>query len=162
MDAPSGYRPNATVIVANELGQVLLCERAQSVYGGVQTVQGGVDPGESFEQAARRELAEEIGLVDLAAYDLIGPLDWTWKYDWPADYRQQLIEQHQELFEPIFFGQEQHYFLARLQSEVVFSLDHHAREFSRVWWASPQELIDGIWEPKRAGLAQALKEFGLL
>ncbi len=162
-DAPKfGYRPNATVIVTDGTGQVLLCERVKSVYGGVQTVQGGVDEGETFEAAARRELAEEIGISDQATYDLTGPLYWTWKYDWPADYREKLKEQYREVFEPVFVGQEQHYFLAKLHTETDFSLDHHAQEFSRVWWASPQDLIDGIWEPKREGMRRALQEFGLI
>src|SRR6478672_10853878 len=34
---------------------------------------GGVDPGESWEEAARRELFEETGLADVD----IGPLIWT-------------------------------------------------------------------------------------
>lgn len=156
------YRPNATVIVADQTGQVLICERAQSVYGGVQTVQGGIDPGESAEEAARRELAEEIGLNDAALYDLEGPLDWTWKYDWPEEYRRKLEEMHRELFEPIYRGQEQQFFLARLKQDTIFSLDHHAQEFSRVWWGLPQELVDGIWEPKREGIQRALVDFGLL
>jgi putative (di)nucleoside polyphosphate hydrolase len=162
MTTPSAYRPNATVIVTDGAGRVLLCERVQSVYDGVQTVQGGVDDGESFETAARRELAEEVGIADVATYDLLGPLSWTWKYDWPADYRDHLKAQYLELYEPKYVGQEQHYFLAALHAEVNFSLDHHSQEFSRVWWGSPQELIDGIWEPKREGMRRALQEFGLL
>lgn len=156
------YRQSATVIIANRKNQVLICERVQSMYGGVQTVQGGIDSGESPQEAAYRELSEEVGLIERDLFDLHGPLGWTWKYDWPEDYRQRLKEIYKDLFEPIYAGQEQQFFLAQLKTDVTFSLDHHAQEFSRVWWGTPQELIDGIWEPKREGMKRALEEFGLI
>ncbi len=45
---------------------------------GVQVVAGGVDPGETFEQAAVREVLEEAGLV-LENPVLIGSKDVYWE-----------------------------------------------------------------------------------
>lgn len=154
-DAPNlGYRPNATVIVCDGHGQVLLCERITWVYHALQTVQGGIDAGETAEMAAVREVKEEIGL-DSGQYQLQGPLDFTWKYIWPDGYVTSLGRSE-------YIGQEQTYFLATVNQEVEFDLDTHSREFKRVWWGTPQELVDGSWELKRGGIERALKEFGLL
>ena len=48
---------------------------------------GGTEPGESDEQALRRELAEEVGLDDFE----LGPLLWTREHDFdlPVSFRGQ-------------------------------------------------------------------------
>jgi 16S rRNA (adenine1518-N6/adenine1519-N6)-dimethyltransferase len=55
----------ARIFVTNELGQFLLQKRSQNVYKpGLYDVSvgGHVDIGESYEEAAVRELKEELGL----------------------------------------------------------------------------------------------------
>ena len=55
-----GYRPNVGIIVANPAGQVLWAKRrGQDAW---QFPQGGINSGESIEEALFRELDEEIGL----------------------------------------------------------------------------------------------------
>jgi putative (di)nucleoside polyphosphate hydrolase len=148
-----GYRPNATILVTDGRGRLLICERAQLIEPAVQTVQGGIDDGETPAQAAVRELHEEIGLKE-GSYELIGPLPTTWKYAWPQAYTDQLPQ-------PSYIGQEQHYFLVTIDPKTAFDLNgHQSHEFKSVRWGSPQELVDGIWPPKRGGLVGALKSFG--
>ena len=55
-----GYRPNVGIVICNRQGQVLWARR----YGqhSWQFPQGGINPGESPEQAMYRELFEEVGL----------------------------------------------------------------------------------------------------
>ena len=59
-----GSRPlimaGASVLVFNELGHLLLQKRADSLDWG--TIGGSLEPGESLEEAAHRELWEESGL----------------------------------------------------------------------------------------------------
>ena len=56
------YRSNVAGILRNAPGQILVCERLQ-IEGAWQFPQGGVDEGESLEQALKRELWEEIGVI---------------------------------------------------------------------------------------------------
>ena len=55
-----GYRPNVGIVICNRQGQVMWARR----YGqhSWQFPQGGINPGESAEQAMYRELFEEVGL----------------------------------------------------------------------------------------------------
>lgn len=55
-----GYRPNVGIVICNRQGQVMWARR----FGqhSPQFPQGGINPGESAEQAMYRELFEEVGL----------------------------------------------------------------------------------------------------
>ncbi|MFA6130834.1 MAG: NUDIX domain-containing protein [Patescibacteria group bacterium] len=147
------YRPNAAVIIVNEKGEVLLCERKDRP-GSVQTVQGGIEPGESPEQAAKREVLEEVGLDELH-YEVKTMLPNTYRYDWPPAVQTQLSYTG-------YRGQEQYFFLFEVQSDVRFDLNRYDREFSRVWWGSPKDLLRLSWSNKRPGIEAALKGFHLL
>lgn len=41
---------------------------------------GHLDDGEGPEEAARREIAEETGLADLALHDALGRIDWYFRF----------------------------------------------------------------------------------
>lgn len=151
------YRKNAAVIVTDGNGRVLLCER-EDLPGAVQTVQGGIDDGETALEAARRELHEEIGLSD-GEFRIVASLPDPYRYDWPKEVLARL--RPTDAFTK-FAGQEQYFFLAEAPSDASFRLDGHAREFRRVWWGAPRELVDGAWEYKRPILQAALERFGLL
>ena len=55
-------RSNVAGILRNPSGEILICERL-NVPGAWQFPQGGIDEGESAEEALHRELWEEIGVV---------------------------------------------------------------------------------------------------
>ena len=60
--------PGACVMIRDELGRVLLHRRADS--GAWDVIGGSMEPGETFEQTARREVEEEIG-VTLGELDVV-------------------------------------------------------------------------------------------
>ena len=55
------YRPCVGVMLINAEGLVFVGRRIDQTVEGWQMPQGGIDPGESPEEAALRELKEEIG-----------------------------------------------------------------------------------------------------
>ncbi len=62
MKPESPYRPCVGITLFNSEGLVFLGERADNP-GFWQMPQGGIDPGESVEQAIFRELKEETGVT---------------------------------------------------------------------------------------------------
>ena len=146
------YRPNAAVILTDGAGRVLLCHRVEN-YTALQTVQGGIDPGETARQAAKRELKEELGLKD-GDFEILAQAPGTYRYEWPKDYIQRIGSRDG------YVGQEQTFFLAKISPDTTFNLDAHVREFTKVFWGKPEELVAGAWPPKRASFVAALTAFG--
>ena len=55
------YQQNVAAILRNREGKILVCERIH-IPNAWQFPQGGVDKGETAEEAVTRELGEEIGI----------------------------------------------------------------------------------------------------
>lgn len=129
-----GYRPNVGIIITNRQGQVCWCRRfGQDSW---QFPQGGVDEGESPEEAMYRELYEEVGL-ERDDVHLIGSTQNWLKYRLPK----QLIRQHSK---PLCIGQKQRWFLLRMkcdESKLNFTT-HEKPEFDGWQWVS-------YWYPAR-------------
>lgn len=77
-DAASGTRRIRCVgaIVRDDAGRLLLIQRGHEPATGRWSIPGGrVEPGETDEQAVRREIAEETGLV-VQVGPLVGSVAW--------------------------------------------------------------------------------------
>ncbi len=62
--APSNRPPNAASVALIDRDKVLLIQRARKPYFGMWSLPGGrLEPGETAEQAAAREIREEVGLT---------------------------------------------------------------------------------------------------
>jgi len=129
-----GYRPNVGIIITNRQGQVCWCRRfGQDSW---QFPQGGVDEGESPQQAMYRELYEEVGLNPEDVH-LIGSTQNWLKYQLPK----QLIRQNSK---PLCIGQKQRWYLLRMlcdESKLEFN-KHQKPEFDGWQWVS-------YWYPTR-------------
>lgn len=72
-------KPCNCVIMRNQAGEILLVERAVDPKKGHWDLPGGfVDENEDFEESARREIKEELG-IDIAKLDYVG--SFTEPYD---------------------------------------------------------------------------------
>ncbi|MDC9822638.1 NUDIX domain-containing protein [Devosia sp. ZB163] len=61
--ADSARPPNAASVALIDRDRVLLIQRARKPYHGMWSLPGGrLEPGETAEQAAEREIMEEVGL----------------------------------------------------------------------------------------------------
>ena len=129
-----GFRPNVGIILANAGGQVLWAKRVGM--DAWQFPQGGINPGETAEQALFRELREELGLERGDVEPLGVTRDWV-RYMLPKRYQRKGRV-------PLCIGQKQRWFALRLvaaESAVRFDLGAPP-EFDRWRWVD-------YWHPLR-------------
>jgi putative (di)nucleoside polyphosphate hydrolase len=128
------FRPNVAAILRNPKGEILICERAQNA-GAWQFPQGGIDPGETPEQALKRELVEEIS-VPPTAYT-IETFRGGYRYLFPEG---KMKNGHH--------GKDQIYFLCAFSgNDSLIDVETDHPEF-RAWrWVRPNE-FDLAWLPE--------------
>ncbi len=129
------YRRNVAGVLVNDAGLILACHRSD-VEGAWQLPQGGVEPGESDQEALERELMEEIGASNC---EIIGSLDEMVYYDWPK-----------ELWTNGWIGQAQMQFLVKLPSGNSIDLSlATADEFDRVEWIHASDFFTRLCDFKK-------------
>jgi len=144
------YRPCAGVLLTNAEGLIFTGERIDTP-GAWQMPQGGIDAGESAEQAALRELTEEISVPADAVIIIGKTADWI-TYDLPPH----LIG---KAFKGKYRGQKQMWFHLRLDGpDSLINIATKQPEFARWRWSSPAEVLDNIVSFKRNVYAQVLAE----
>ncbi|MGY0216981.1 RNA pyrophosphohydrolase [Endozoicomonadaceae bacterium StTr2] len=145
-----GFRPNVGIILTNDQGQVLWARRIGQ--DSWQFPQGGINDGETPEEAMYRELHEEIGLEPEDVTILSCTRGWL-RYRLPR----RLIRRNQS---PVCVGQKQKWFLLRLTSEDErISVDHSSSpEFDGWRWVSYWFPLGQVVPFKRDVYRRALKE----
>lgn len=149
-----GYRPNVGIVLANDQGQVLWARRV----GGRdawQFPQGGINQGESPEEALYRELEEEVGLA-CESVEVLGVTRGWLRYKLPKRF----VRKGQK---PVCIGQKQKWFLLRmLESDGAVRLDQNARpEFDHWQWVSYWYPLNEVVAFKREVYRRAMKELAL-
>ena len=146
-----GYRPNVGIIIFNDEGQLLWAKRAgQDAW---QFPQGGIQKNEDPEQAALRELYEEVGLEPEDVEIVARTNQWL-----PYQLPQQFIRQNSH---PVCIGQKQKWFLLKLLSDTSkICFDHTEKpEFDHWRWVSYWDPLDQVISFKREVYRLALEEF---
>ena len=145
-----GYRPNVAIVIANSKDRVFWGKRIRE--HSWQFPQGGINAGETPEQAMFRELKEEVGLEpdhvrilgrtrDWLRYEV--PQHWI-KREWRGSYR----------------GQKQIWYLLRLtgrDTDVSLRATDHPEFDAWRWheyWIPLENVIDFKRDVYRRGLTE--------
>jgi putative (di)nucleoside polyphosphate hydrolase len=147
---PEGFRANVGIVLMHGESEVFLGRRTGG--RGWQFPQGGVRRGESLEDAAFRELHEEIGL-QRSDVDLVGQTRHWLRYRLPSRY----VRRNQQ---PVCIGQKQRWFLLRLKEGAAkFDfLSTSEPEFDQWRWAQYWDPVREVIYFKRPVYVKALME----
>jgi putative (di)nucleoside polyphosphate hydrolase len=150
-----GYRPNVGIVLLNSHNEVFWGKRVGQ--HSWQFPQGGIQHGESPEQAMYRELQEEVGLLPEHVQIIGRTRDWL-RYDVPEEYlrRQNSTRVHRAAYR----GQKQIWFLLRLvglDSDIQLRASEHP-EFDAWRWVPFWIQLDAVIGFKREVYQLALSE----
>ncbi|MGE8395973.1 MAG: RNA pyrophosphohydrolase [Comamonas sp.] len=145
-----GFRPNVGIILLNQKNQVFWGKRIRT--HSWQFPQGGIDRGETPEQAMFRELHEEVGLLPDHVRVVARTRDWL-RYEVPDRYIRRDARGH-------YKGQKQIWFLLQLVGQDwdlnLRATDHP--EFDAWRWNDYWVPLDVVVEFKRGVYEMALTE----
>ena len=145
-----GYRPNVGIILLNRKNEVFWGKRIRE--HSWQFPQGGINRGESPEQAMIRELQEETGLLAEHVKILARTRDWL-RYDVPKHWVRADWRGH-------YRGQKQIWFLLRLigkDSDIQLRANEHPEFDAWRWneyWVPMDSVIDFKQEVYQAALTE--------
>ena len=155
------FRPNVCVVLTNEeADRVLVFRRTDARLGPYcwQFPQGGLHPGEAPTAGMLRELQEEVGTADAR---VLGRLPETIRYEYPPEIKAGLEARNSGM--AAWDGQEQHWFLARLNGGTeTIHFEHQPREFDAFRWVTPQEAVELVVPFKQEAYGRAMRALGLL
>ena len=144
------YRPNVAAIVLSSsypyTCEVLIASRID-VEDAWQFPQGGIDNGETPEEALFRELKEEIGTDEVT---IVAEYPSWVSYDFPQAVAERMAP---------FIGQRQKYFLVKLKKGAKINIKTKIPEFSSYKFVPSSKLNDYITFFKRTVYKKVLKYF---
>jgi len=145
------YRSGVGIILLNRSGEVFVGRRIDTIAEAWQLPQGGIDDGETPQQAMHRELAEETGVTSVEL--LAESPDW-YSYDLPDE----LIG---KVWDGRYRGQRQKWFVLRFtgtDDEINIATAHP--EFHAWKWIAIDDLPDTIVPFKRHLYERLVADFG--
>lgn len=142
-------RKGVGIIVLNQRNLVFVGKRKDNPGDKWQMPQGGVDEGEDYITAMKRELVEE---TSISSIQIIKEIEKIYQYELPKN----LIG---IIWKGKFKGQKQKWFITRFlgnDNEINLYTDH--QEFIEWKWIDPKRLPDVIVDFKKNLYLNLLKE----
>ncbi len=141
------------IIVLNENNLVFVGKRKDNPEDKWQMPQGGLDEGEDFITAMRRELIEETGIKNIK---IIKEIDRMFEYELPKN----LVG---IIWKGKFRGQKQKWFITKfLGKDNEVNLKTKYQEFIDWKWIEPKKLPDVIVNFKKDMYKSLVKEINLV
>ena len=142
-------RTGVGIIVLNNNNQVFVGKRKDNPGDKWQMPQGGVDKGEDFITAMRRELIEETSIKNIK---ILKEIQNMYQYELPKN----LVG---IIWKGKFRGQRQKWFITKfLGKDDEINLDTQHPEFIDWKWIDPQDLPEVIVDFKKKLYLNLLKE----
>ncbi len=146
-------RSGVGIIVLNNKNQVFVGKRKDNPGDKWQMPQGGVDTGENYINAMKRELAEETGIENIK---ILKEIERIYHYELPEN----LVG---IIWKGKFRGQKQKWFITRfLGTDNEININTKHPEFIDWKWIEPKLLPEVIVNFKRDLYLDLLKEINLV
>ena len=147
------FRTGVGIIVLNSQNKIFVGKRKDNPGDKWQMPQGGVDEGEDFISAMKRELLEETSIKNIK---IIKEIDKIYQYELPDN----LIG---IIWKGKYRGQKQRWFITRfLGEESEINLNTKHAEFIDWKWIEPKFLPEVIVNFKKDLYYKLLKEINLV
>ena len=142
-------RNGVGVIILNSENKVFVGKRKDNPVDKWQMPQGGVDKGESYISAMKRELLEETSIKSIKVLEEI---DGFFEYELPTE----LVG---IIWKGKFRGQKQKWFITKfIGNEKEINLETEKPEFVEWKWIPPEELPNQIVDFKKKLYLDLLKK----
>ena len=146
-------RTGVGIIVLNKQNKIFVGKRKDNPGDKWQMPQGGVDEGEDYITAMKRELKEETGIENIK---IIKEIEKIYQYELPKD----LVG---IIWKGKYRGQKQKWFITRfLGEEKEINLNTKHAEFIDWKWIEPKFLPEVIVDFKKDLYLNLLKEINLV
>ncbi len=145
------YRPNVAAVILSPKYplecEIFIANRNDMRNSVGQFPQGGIDRGESPQDALFRELAEEIGTDEV---EIVAEYPEWLSYDFPNKVSKKMYP---------FDGQKQKYFLVKLKIDAIINLDTKEPEFMEYKFLPYEKVLDDISYMKKPIYKKVLEYF---